>query len=670
MIMNKSLVLIVFSFAAIGVLFAAEDDRPIVDASKIAPEHAANAALPTLHLVGDSTVKSGGSKGMFGWGERLAPFFDTNKINVVNHAIGGRSARTYFTEGRWARVAAQVRPGDTVIIQFGHNDQGRIGDPANKNRADGKGIGDETVEDTLPDGTKEQVHTFGWYLTRMVTNAQARGATVILCSPIPHKQRWETERDFASVAEWDELVARKHNALFLDLTLVVSDTYKNIGREKVEPLFADKGTHTTDAGARTNAICVVAGLNSLKASPLADMFSSAGSAIAPYQPSHFQFCFGDGRTQPGWTAMTPTNFYSAKTGFGFEPGAELTGQDYLTSEKPFLFSVKLPEGNYAVTVLMNDKEGKAVTTVKAEQRRLMLEKIQNKPGTLATRTFIAHVHTPRISDKEQVKLKKRELDTEKINWDDKLTLEFNGTHPTLRALVIAPTNVPTIYLAGDSTVCDQPAEPWSSWGQMLPRFFQPDVAVANYAQSGESIKSSLGANRFEKIFSAMKPGDYLFLQFGHNDMKDKAANALATYKANLKNIVERTRKLGGTPVLVTSMERKAGVEKNTLAGYPDTVRDVAKEDNVALIDLHAMSKVFYQALGADLDKAFQDGTHHNNYGSYELARCIVLGIQQAKLPLASSIVAGFSFDPAKPDDVNTFSLPASPTVSADKPLGN
>ena len=393
-------------------------------------------------------------------------------------------------------------------------------------------------------------------------------------------------------------------------------------------------------------------------------------ASASAQPGHFQFSFGTGQPQPGWTQVSATNLYSTTSGYGFEPGAELTGTDYLTSEKPFLFSVKLPEGNYAVTALLNDQSGEAVTTVKAEQRRLMLEKIQIAPGTLATRTFIAHLHTPHISATEHVKLKKRELETEQINWDDKLTLEFNGVHPTLRALIIAPTNVPTVYIAGDSTVCDQPAEPWNSWGQMLPRFFQPDVAVANYAESGESLKSSLGAKRFEKIFSTMKPGDYLFLQFGHNDMKDKATNALAIYKANLKKIVARTRALGGTPVLVTSMERKAGVERDTLAGYPQTVRDVAKEDNVALIDLNAMSRIFYQALGADLDKAFQDGTHHNNYGSYELAQCVVRGIQEAKLPLAKSIVPDFHFNPAKPDDVKTFVMPVGPNASTEKPLGN
>ncbi len=268
------------------ILRAAEDERPIVDASKVAVEKINDAALPTFHIVGDSTVKSGGTGvGLWGWGERIAPFFDTNKINVVNHAIGGRSARTYFTEGRWAKVAAQIKPGDFVIIQFGHNDQGRIGDPANKHRADGKGLGDETVEDTLADGTKELVHTFGWYMAKFAADAKAKGATVIVCSPIPHKQRWEKERDFASIAEWDQQVAQKNGAWFFDLTLVVTDAYKKIGREKVDAFFADKGTHTTDGGAQFNAACVIAGLKSLPENPLAKFFSEKGRGVEPYLQS-------------------------------------------------------------------------------------------------------------------------------------------------------------------------------------------------------------------------------------------------------------------------------------------------------------------------------------------------------------------------------------------------
>ena len=275
----------VLFFAVAGIVFA-DDERPIVDASKVHEEKIANAALPTFHIVGDSTVKSGGTgAGLWGWGERITPFFDTNKINVVNHAIGGRSARTYFTEGRWQKVLDAIKPGDFVIIQFGHNDQGRIGDPAMKGRPDGKGIGDETVEDTKQDGTKEEVHTFGWYVATFVKDAKAKGATVIICSPIPHKQRWETGRDFANIADWDEQVAKNNGALYFDLTMVVTDAYKKIGKEKADTFFADKGTHTTDLGAQFNAACVIAGLKSLPGDPLEKYFSEKGKSIETYVPA-------------------------------------------------------------------------------------------------------------------------------------------------------------------------------------------------------------------------------------------------------------------------------------------------------------------------------------------------------------------------------------------------
>jgi lysophospholipase L1-like esterase len=371
--------------------------------------------------------------------------------------------------------------------------------------------------------------------------------------------------------------------------------------------------------------------------------------------------------------ISPTNIYSAEAGYGFEPGAKLVQENgsAIASDAPFYFSVKLPEGNYKVIATLGDKTNESIITVKAELRRLMLEKIHTSPGKLEERTFIVNLRTPKIGETNHVHLKPRETTTEIWDWDDKLTLEFNGTHPCVSCLRIEKADVPTVFLLGDSTVCDQPAEPWNSWGQMLPRFFKPDVAVANHAESGETVADSLHAQRFEKIFSLMKPGDYLFVQFGHNDMKNHATNALEIYKSDLKKIVERTRQIGGTPVLVTSMERKNGVEQDTLMGYPQAVRDVAREENCALIDLNAMSRLFYKALGGDIGKAFQDGTHHNNYGSYELAKCVVTGIRQAGLPLARSIVDDFGdFDPAKPDPVVTFEMAASPNASTIKPLGN
>ena len=256
----------------------AEDERPVVDAKSVREEAPLNPALPTLFLVGDSTVKSGGQNGAIGWGERIAPYFDARRINVVNAAIGGRSSRTFYTEGRWDKVLAQLKRGDVVVIQFGHNDGGRIGDPAMKNRASAPGIGPETVEDTRPDGSKEQVHSFGWYMAKYVADARAKGATVILASPIPHRDRWQEGRDFATFAEWDRQVAASGGALFMDLTMLVADAYRQVGAARVDTFFSDARTHTNTQGADFNAERVVAGLKALPGNPLGAYFSEKAVA--------------------------------------------------------------------------------------------------------------------------------------------------------------------------------------------------------------------------------------------------------------------------------------------------------------------------------------------------------------------------------------------------------
>jgi lysophospholipase L1-like esterase len=176
----------------------------------------------------------------------------------------------------------------------------------------------------------------------------------------------------------------------------------------------------------------------------------------------------------------------------------------------------------------------------------------------------------------------------------------------------------------------------------------------------------------------MKKGDYLFIQFAHNDMKAGSVEATG-FKETLQRFIDQTREKGGVPVLVTAMERRGGVNAPTLNGYPEAMRELAKADNVALIDLNAMSVELYKAFPADeLPKLFAeaspgkyDGTHHGNFGSYELSKCVVMGIMKAGLPLASEISDDFKdFDPAHPDSLAAFDLPASPGFSTLRPLGD
>jgi lysophospholipase L1-like esterase len=335
----------------------------------------------------------------------------------------------------------------------------------------------------------------------------------------------------------------------------------------------------------------------------------------------------------------------------------------------FYFSLAVPEGCYQVRARLGGSPRASDTSIKAESRRWMVGPVRTRPGESVTATFTVHVRRPAIPGGDSVRLKERERNY--LHWDDKLTLEFNGPEPSVDALEILPVSVPVLHLLGDSTVADQPYEPWSSWGQMLTRFFSPEVAVANHAESGESIRSSLSALRIEKLYRSLRPGDFVLLQFGHNDMKDRSPGALATYRANLAAIVGEIRQRGGHPVLVTSMERAAGVTKDTLGGYPDAVRSVAAELGAPLIDLHAMSRVFYQALGDRLMLAFQDGTHHNNYGSDQLAQCVVEGIRTKVPQLAKHLRPEVQpFDPSKPDPPEAFVYPPSPVKDLTKPDGD
>jgi lysophospholipase L1-like esterase len=264
---------------------ANEDERPVVDAQSVKAEQAANSALPTLHLVGDSTVKSGGASGHIGWGERMAPYIDAGKANVVNHAIGGRSSRTFYNEGRWQKVMDALKAGDVVLIQFGHNDGGRIGDPAMKGRASGAGIGPETVEDRKPDGTVEQVHTFGWYMARYVQDARAKGATVVLLSPVPHRDAWQDRRDFENFAQWDREVAQRNGARFADLTMAITAGYRRAGANVVDTYFSDARTHTNEAGAAFNAQSVVAALKALPENPVGKWLTAQGQQVPAAAPA-------------------------------------------------------------------------------------------------------------------------------------------------------------------------------------------------------------------------------------------------------------------------------------------------------------------------------------------------------------------------------------------------
>lgn len=239
---------------------------------------------PTLYIIGDSTVKHGsgkGNDGLWGWGDLIGKYFDTSEINVENHARGGRSSRTFRTEGLWDQVLANLQPGDFVLMQFGHNDGGSL----NTGRARGslKGNGDETKKVMMEATSKpEVVHTYGWYIRQYIKDTKAKGAIPVVVSQIP-RNIWhdgKVERASNDYGKWAKESAEAEGAYFIDLNKIVAKRYEEEGEEKVKTAyFLEDHTHTTEAGAHINAAAVIEGLQMIEECPLNDYLSDAAAEM-------------------------------------------------------------------------------------------------------------------------------------------------------------------------------------------------------------------------------------------------------------------------------------------------------------------------------------------------------------------------------------------------------
>jgi len=364
---------------------------------------------------------------------------------------------------------------------------------------------------------------------------------------------------------------------------------------------------------------------------------------------------------------------------------------------PFFFSVQVPDGNYRVIVRIGSADKDAETTVRAESRRLFLENMRTKKGEFLTRTFTVNKRNKYIYDDDgniadSVKLKKREFS--KLNWDDYLTFEFNGASPAVTDLEIEKVNnAITVFLCGNSTVVDQDNEPWGSWGQMIPAFFDDRVCFANYAESGESSNTFISAKRLKKALTFMKPGDYIFVEFGHNDEKQKG-NDKGAYKhftQSLKQYIGEARKRGAHPVLLTPTQRRHfdenGKLKDTHGEFPQAVKDLAEKEGVPVIDLTQMTTYLYYALGVEGSKKalihypagtfegqakdLADDTHFSPYGAYQIAKCVIERIIQNDIPLKNYLKGSHErYTPEYPDSAEDFYWPLSPFTEIEKPDGN
>ena len=409
----------------------------------------------------------------------------------------------------------------------------------------------------------------------------------------------------------------------------------------------------------------------------------------------------DGRDKTA-IQVTPSDVFTPERGYGYDfqsviaEARKSQNDTYRLSEGIFYFSVAVPDGNYKVTVTLGSKKNGGNTTVRAESRRLFLQNVETKKGEFKTCSFIVNKRNTTIllpdGKTDYVHIKKRE--ETKMNWDDKLTIEVNGDAPAVSSIKIEPaSDVPTLWLCGNSTVVDQDEEPWASWGQMITRWFTDQISVANYAESGETATSFIAAGRLKKIVSLMKPGDYIFMEFGHNDQKEKrpGSGAFYNYVYALKHFVDEARAKGVTPIFVTPTQRRSfdknGKIQETHADYPDAMRWMAKDLGIQLIELHDMTRTFYESMGVEESKhafvhypahtypgqttAFADNTHFNPYGAFEISKMIVEGMKSVHFPVVDFLRDDYTpFDPSRPDDWTNFHWNDAPFTNIVKPDGN
>ena len=373
---------------------------------------------------------------------------------------------------------------------------------------------------------------------------------------------------------------------------------------------------------------------------------------------------------------------------------DLSKAQNVKSNAPFTRNIEVPDGNYKVTIVLGSKKKAGKTVVRAENRRLMVDEVATKKGQFKTVEFVVNKRTPEIEKGKRVKVKDREKNYN--TWDNAINLEFTGAAPAVKEVKIErDTTATTIFLCGNSTVVDQPYEPWASWGQMIPRWFGPEVSISNNAESGLTAASFLGSYRLDKILTMMKKGDYVICEFGHNDQKEKMAGAGAWYNFsyNLKVFIDKVRAKGGNIIFVTPTQRRRFDDAThskileTHGDYPDAMRAVAKREGVPVIELHDMTRTFFEALGYEnskkalvhypantfpgQDKPLADNTHFNPYGAYEIAKMVVMGMKQLNLPIVKYLRSDWKdFNPAQPDDYNKFVWYNSVQQDVTKPDGN
>jgi lysophospholipase L1-like esterase len=363
------------------------------------------------------------------------------------------------------------------------------------------------------------------------------------------------------------------------------------------------------------------------------------TALHAVSASSWKFDFGSGTAQTGYTRVLPTTGYSSSLGYGFV-NTELTSVDrgapdalrgdYITSTRPFTFYANVPPGNYNITVITGDNAGTSNTSIKSEGQRIITQQLATTSGQFSTYTA-----------------------TVRVKGDGVLDLTFYGSAPKICSLDIAQTTTAiTMFIAGDSTVTDQTDTVYAGWGQMYTSFLRQGVAVGNYADSGESSTSFWSPFYVPNIQPALKVGDYLFIQFGHNDEK---ALTLSQYYDGLKRYVDDAKSKGAKPILVTPVERNVwsgGALTWSHGSYPDTMKQLATDTGTPCIDLTTSSHNLGASMGQTTATTYfypGDKTHTNQAGAMKVAALVRDGVRALNLsPLVTYTLTTTPPSPPQP----------------------
>lgn len=429
-------------------------------------------------------------------------------------------------------------------------------------------------------------------------------------------------------------------------------TYTEIGSVQ-----AGSPTSYTDTSADTSAsqYYQVQAFNEFGKSDMSNRVASP--VYTPPQPlpdgDIYPFDFGSGVLASGYIGVGATSAYSSALKYGFADITKVGAKDRGTADplkSDFVtpvgtsFVVDLPNGDYAIALVSGDEVEATQTAVKVESISKVL--LTDKPAG-----------------------EYLEINFEIALVDGQLNFEFSGNAPKINSLVItrkpdkAPGELPTVYLAGDSTVqtYDEYWKPEAGWGQMIPRFFTEQVIFKNHAIGGRSSKTFITEGRMDEVLRAIKPGDYFMVQFGHNDATISVPERYASvpdYKNYLKTYVNGTRQRGATPILITPMGRRSfdaatGKFNVSFPEYVQGMKEVAQELNVSLVDLSTLSIAYYDSIGPEASKSVflhvepgiynawpagaADDTHFQEYGAIQLARMLSVAIEELNLPISAYV---------------------------------